>query len=300
MTGAAGFIGRRLVGRLLALGAAVVAADRVEPRQAGGASWLVGDLLDCAHTHRAMAALQAPRGRRRAVFHLAGQSSRAQAVADPDGALAQNVVATQRVLECCRAAGVSRVLFPSTALVYRERGPGPITEDDPVGPASIYEATKLCAEALVAGYGGAFGFSADVARVSAAYGPGCRPDTVVGSAVAQARARRSVALRSLAPVRDFVFVDDVVDTLVGLLCAGHEPGARIFNVCSGVATSVGEMAAELCRIAGLGPPAETGIPGGCAGPLRIELSPRRLEARTGLGPWTSLSEGLARTLEEQV
>lgn len=298
LTGAAGFIGQRLLGRLCAEGAFVVALDRLAvASSSSGFIAIVSDLEDPGGMGRAVAGLAEARRARTALIHFAGLSSRGLCRDNPSLAFRANVTATALAMEACRSAGVRRVIFPSTALIYGDGRPGLITEDSPAAPTSVYESTKLAGEALLAGYAGAYGISADVIRLANVYGPGGHPESVVSEALAGARAGGPVRMQSLAPVRDFLHCDDVVEAVVRLLLAGSEPGCRTFNVGTAVGTSVGEMAAELCRQAGIREPVEDG--GGRAGAnSRLVLSNDRLFERTGFRPVISLGEGLARLWKE--
>src|SRR6185503_3677709 len=107
------------------------------------------DLSDLEATERAFTAAAADLGRHATVFHLAGFANASVCRADPPGALAANVTATANVLEACRLVGLSRIVFPSTALVYALPGRLPLDEHAPLGPRSIYAASKVAAEALL-------------------------------------------------------------------------------------------------------------------------------------------------------
>src|SRR5207245_10332419 len=70
----------------------------------------------------------------------------------------ENIVATYRVLEACRAASVPRIVFPSTSTVYGEAKVVPTPEDySPLEPISLYGASKLAGEALLSAYAHSFG-----------------------------------------------------------------------------------------------------------------------------------------------
>lgn len=293
VTGAAGFIGKGLAGCLAARGARVVSLD-LPGRDAGGDTRPV-DLADLAAARTAVAAAVADLGPETVVFHLAGFANASICRTDPPGAFAANVTATVNVLEACRAAGLSRVVFPSTALVYGLSVLLPMHEDAALAPRSIYAASKAAAEALLAGYAADCGFSVDVARLGNVYGPGGPAEAVVPTLLQQILGEGRVHLRTLAPVRDFVHRDDVADGLIRLAEAGREPGLRVYNLSSGVATSIARLA-EMARDA-VGhalPPVETEP--GTRHDDRIVLDIERLRARTGWVPSIPLADGLQQIL----
>jgi nucleoside-diphosphate-sugar epimerase len=192
-------------------------------------------------------------------------------------------------------AGLSRVVFPSTALVYAMPGRLPLDEQAPLGPRSIYAASKIAAEALLAGYAADYGFSVDVARLGNVYGPGGPADSVASTLLRQVLGDGHVHLRTLAPVRDFIHCDDVAEGLVRLSEAGAEPGLRVFNLSSGVPTSIAALADLAARAVGNALPAIETEPG-TRQDDQIALDVGRLFSRTGWTPAIPLLDGLIQTL----
>ena len=150
------------------------------------------------------------------VIHLAGRGHVGANRDDPLAAVAVNVVGTTNVLEACRSAGVRRVVFPSSALVYRLPARSPLSEDAPVASTSVYAATKLASEALLQAYAAEFGLSCAVARLGNVYGHGASADSVASIVIRQAMAGGPVVVNTFAPVRDFIYRDDVVAGLIAL------------------------------------------------------------------------------------
>src|ERR1035437_10148252 len=163
VTGAAGFIGSNLVDRLLAAGHEVTGFDNlstgflrfVEGAQANPRfRRLDGDLLDLEAVTRAMAGADF-------VFHLAANADVRFGPDHPRRDLEQNTIVTWNVLEAMRSAGARRMAFSSTGSVYGEPEifPTPETAPFPV-QTSLYGASKLAAEGMIAAYATAFGFQA--------------------------------------------------------------------------------------------------------------------------------------------
>ena len=167
VTGAAGFIGSNLVDRLLAAGHEVTGFDNFST---GFRSFLAGalahprfrlvegDLLDLDQVKRAI-------GDADFVFHLAANADVRFGPEHPRRDLEQNAIATWNVLEAMRAAGARRIAFSSTGSVYGEPAIFPTPEDAPFPvQTSLYGASKVAAEGMIAAYAAAFGFQAWVFR----------------------------------------------------------------------------------------------------------------------------------------
>ena len=167
VTGAAGFIGSNLVDRLLADGHDVTGFDNLstgqleflESASASPRFHLVrGDLLEPEALAAAMDGIDF-------VFHLAANADVRFGTEHPRKDLEQNTIATSNVLEVMRARGVRRIAFASTGSVYGEPQVFPTPEDAPFPvQTSLYAASKLAAEGLIAAYAEGFGFQAHIFR----------------------------------------------------------------------------------------------------------------------------------------
>ena len=167
VTGGAGFIGSSLVDRLLAGGHHVVAYDNfstglrefVADALAHPAFRLVeGDTLDLPALTRAMAGCET-------VFHLAANADVRFGLDHPKKDLEQNTIATFNVLEAMRANGITRIGFSSTGSVYGEASVIPTPEDAPFPlQTSLYGASKLAGEGLIAAYASGFGVEGCIFR----------------------------------------------------------------------------------------------------------------------------------------
>jgi UDP-glucose 4-epimerase len=167
VTGCAGFIGSNLVDRLLGDGYHVVGIDNLstgkvrflELASTNPHFELVrGDLLDESLLTGAMAGCEM-------VFHLAANADVRFGTVHPRRDLEQNTIATYNVLEAMRANSIKRIAFSSTGSVYGEAVVIPTPEDAPFPvQTSLYGASKLACEGLIAAYCEGFGFQSWIFR----------------------------------------------------------------------------------------------------------------------------------------
>ena len=167
VTGAAGFIGSHLVDRLLRDGEDVVGYDNLSTsmpefiasaRRHKNFTFVEGDLLDTRTLTETM------RGASR-VGHLAANADVRFGLDHPRKDLEQNTVATFNVLEAMRANNVKEILFSSTGSIYGETRVIPTPEDAPFPvQTSLYGASKLAGEGMIAAYAEGYGIKARIFR----------------------------------------------------------------------------------------------------------------------------------------
>ncbi|MFJ5487046.1 UDP-glucose 4-epimerase GalE [Hansschlegelia beijingensis] len=148
ITGGAGYIGSHMVLALRDAGESVVVLDNLSTgfREAvpGDVPLVVGDVAD-----RALVLELAATHAIDAVVHFAARISAPESVRDPFGYYTANTAKTTSLLAALTDAGVSRVIFSSTAAVYGLAPPTPTSEDAPTDPASPYGASKLMSERVL-------------------------------------------------------------------------------------------------------------------------------------------------------
>jgi GDP-4-dehydro-6-deoxy-D-mannose reductase len=289
VTGASGFVGRHLITHLQHRGDAVAAIDR----HTGV------DILDETAVRKAIGD-----ARPNVVYHLAAWSDVGGSWSDPMAVFRVNAEGTLRVLQACTEHRVDRVLLVGSADVY-----GPVTEDElplteeaPLRPASPYAASKAAADLL--GLQAWLGHELGVIRVRAFnhHGPG-QTSRFVAAALAERVARNEAAgdpivtVGNLSARRDFTDVRDVV-VAYRLLAEQGQPG-EAYNVCSGSAVSITEIAELLLRMASI--------------PMRLETDPSlsrpvdvpvllgddtKLREATGWRPTIPIETTLADTLDD--
>ena len=297
VTGGAGFIGRRLVQDLLVRGWEVWVVDDFSAGRredlaaiAGGAACHVvsADVANAAAVSAAVAA-----ARPAVVFHLAAIHFIPQCERDPIKALETNVIGTQAVLNAVEAQPGCRMVFASTGDVYAP-STEPHHERSAVAPVSLYGLSKWTGEHLVQ-RAGARGVDYRIARLFNVFGPGDRVAHVLPDIVNNVSRAGVLALGRLDAVRDYVYVDDVVQALIAL--AGHDGPDRTFNIGTGEGRSVRDLV--------------EGVEAACGFPLSVRTDPAKVRpierpvllsdprlARTVLGwaPRTPFQDGIRRVL----
>ena len=231
VTGASGFVGRHLVAHLVASGDEVTTseAEITEPEA------LEADFGEC---------------RPDAVYHLAAQADVQASFSAAAATLRVNVEGTFNVLDAARRAGAGRVVVVSSADVYGRLEPAglPVDETAPMRPVTPYGASKAAAEMVCMQAGAGRGLDLIRARAFNHLGPG-QSDRFVAAALAARIAANERSGADVVPVgnlrarRDFTDVRDVVRAY--RLLAEHGASGEAYNVCSGTALGVGELAEAL-------------------------------------------------------
>jgi UDP-glucuronate 4-epimerase len=237
VTGAAGFIGFHLCGRLLARGDEVLGIDNlndyydVSLKQArlerlGGKRGFGFEKIDIAD-RAAMQALFS--GRFDAVVHLAAQAGVRYSLVNPLAYSDSNLVGFSHVLEGCRRAKPGHLVFASSSSVYGADHRAPFSEHDPADhPVSFYAATKRANELMAHSYSHLYTMPATGLRFFTVYGPWGRPDMALGRFVEAMLADRPIDLFNAGVMkRDFTYIDDLVEALVRLMAAAPERGRPI-------------------------------------------------------------------------
>lgn len=297
VTGAAGFIGSHLCQHLLSLGHEVVGIDAMltdkrirlqnlepllrtkNPRFALS----LGNLLD-SDLDRLLQDVEA-------VFHLAGipgvRSSWGGAFSRY---VANNILATQRLLEVCKRQPLKRFVYASTSSVYGERT-GKLSETAAPSPLSPYAVSKLAGEHLCRVYEKSEGVPVVILRYFTVYGPRQRPDMAFHRFIYRMLKEMPVPIYGDGhQTRDFTYIDDCVRATAAALNADGAVGQTI-NIGGGERSSVREVVALLEKL--LKQPANTVFSGQAKGEPSQTWADRTLAERLlGWRPTVTLETGL--------
>ena len=303
VTGAAGFIGSRLVERLLRLGAEVTALDVAarSPLDESGLSdrlRVVRGSVDPV----ALARTMTDHGTQ-TVFHLAAQAIVATARANPVATFETNIRGTWTLLDTCRQRGdaVSEVVVASSDKAYGNSDRLPYTEEMPLAGRQPYEVSKACADLLAQCYHHAFGLRVAVARCGNVYGGGDLnwSRLIPGTIAALERGRRPVVRSDGSHIRDYIYVEDVVGAYVRLaeaLRAGST-GGEAFNFSTESRSTVLDVVDKLRSLMGC-EHLEPDVRATAEGEIPAQyLSAEKARSVLGWSPRYDLDSGLPPTIE---
>jgi nucleoside-diphosphate-sugar epimerase len=252
ITGGLGFIGSNLARRLVTLGARVTLVDSLIPEYGGNPRNIadirehvvvnISDVRD-RHGFRALVKEQD------ILFNLAGQTSHQDSMTDPFTDLEINCTAQLSILETCRAHNPDiKIVFASTRQIYGRPDYLPVDEKHLLRPTDVNGINKMAGEWYHVLYNNVYGLRACALRLTNTYGPGMRikdaRQTFLGIWVRLLLEGRPFAVWGGDQLRDFNYVDDVVDAL--LLAAGTDAmNGNIYNLGSSEVVSLRTLAEAL-------------------------------------------------------
>ena len=309
VTGAAGFIGSHLAERLLSENLDVIGLDCFTDYYARrdkelNLSWLraasrfrfvEGDL--CAIDLRELLA----REKVQYIFHSAGQAGvRSSWAQNFDAYVRNNILATQRLLEACRALApqVTRLIFASSSSIYGDAEKFPTDEEELPRPVSPYGVTKLAAEHLCALYAKQYGVPVVSLRYFSVYGPRHRPDMAFRIFISSLlRSEPIQVLGDGQQTREFTYVGDIVEANL-LAWRAPDSRGRVYNIGGGSRVTLNAALEILGELTGTRPQVnyKPPAPGDHRhGAADISRAQRELKYQ----PRIKLEEGLRRQVEWQ-
>ena len=293
VTGGAGFIGSVLSRRLIESGAEVGVLDNLSMGRRDllpptGYHFVQCDVRDRAALKRAIADFKPSR-----VFHLAAIHYIPFCNAHPEDTTAVNVDGTRNLFDACGEGGVEGVFLASTAAIYPAEG-SPFREAMAPGPIDIYGRTKASAEEAAGAFARETSVPTVVGRLFNAFGPNDTNPHLIPDVLGQVKGgTRVLELGNLDPVRDYIYVDDLVS---GILAAFGKRKAdlSVFNIGSGKGHSVRQVVSAF--EAALGEPLEVKQAAGRLRKVeRMELVSdiAKLSGETGWAPRVDFAAGIA-------
>lgn len=305
VTGAAGFIGSRVVDRAAAGAGRVIRVARAAlPRieRLARVIDVIGDVTDRAIWDQVADA--------DIVLHLAARTGESRATGDTDVDFHANVTPVRHLLAAC---GQRRrrpvVVFAGTVTEAGIASRLPVNEDEPDNPITAYDRHKLMAENDLKAAAAQGAVSAATLRLSNVYGPGATGrardrDVLNGMIRAALRGEPLTVYGTGEYVRDYVFVDDVADAFLTAAINAEQINGRHFIVGSGRGVTIRGafelIAGRVETLTGRRVPVVTVDPPSPLSDIQrrhFVADPSRFSAATGWRPSWSLSDGIDRTIE---
>lgn len=286
ITGVAGFLGRYIARECLRAGWRVLGLDDVAPENAPhGIEFIRMRLPDLALEQLLASAVP------HACIHAAGRASVAMSLKDPAADFHDGVVLTFSILDALRrCAPKCRFVLLSSAAVYGNPTTLPVLESHHVAPLSPYGWHKRQCELLLKEFSRGYDVPSLAVRIFSAFGPGLRRQVVWEICERALTTGRLVLHGTGGESRDFIHAADVARALVHLV--EHAPAeAEIYNLASGVETTIHELATRLIARLGLSLEPEFDGRQTLGDPLHWRADITRVHA-LGFAPATALEDGL--------
>lgn len=305
VTGGLGFIGSNLAIRLVELGAEVLLVDSLIPEY-GGLLFNIANIQkrvrvnisDVRDEHSMRYLVQG----QDFLFNLAGQTSHLDSMEDPYTDLEINAKAQLYILEACRRYNPSiKLVFASTRQIYGKPEYLPVDEKHPLRPVDVNGINKMAGERYHLLYHEVYGIRSCVLRLTNTYGPRMRVkdarQTFLGIWIRLLIEGKPFEVWGGDQIRDFTFVEDVVDALL-IAAVSPEADGQIFNLGGEPCIRLKDLASLLVELNGGGhyevrlfPPERKRID---IGDYYADFT----QIRTVLGwhPKISLHQGLSETL----
>ena len=308
VTGAAGFIGHAVSTRLVERGERVIGIDNLNDYYdpALKAARLVNlealdgfrfEEMDVSDADDVKALVQT--GGVRRIIHLAAQAGVRYSIDNPFAYQKSNLQGHLSLLEASRhAEDFQHLVYASSSSVYGDKPMGGVgfTEDEPVNdPVSLYAATKRSCELMSQSYAKLYGFPQTGLRFFTVYGPWGRPDMAYFGFTRKILAGEPIEVYGEGRMaRDFTYIDDIVDGILGALDRPPEPHSnRILNIGDSRPVGLMEMIRTLEEALGIeAQKIMRPMQPGDVTATYADVS--KLNALTGYKPKVTLAEGLPR------
>lgn len=300
VTGGCGFIGARVVQRLLDEGASRVLV--LDSLKAGRRERLPEDpRVDFIETTLGEVPVETLARHLEGiagVFHLAAEKHR-PSLDSPRDLVLTNVLGTRDVIEAGRAAGIRKLVFSSSLYAYGRMSGPPMVETEPCHPHTLYGTTKVAGEHLVEAAYRSGAFAAVSLRYFFVYGPrqyvGTGYKSVVVANFERMRRNQPPLIHGDGEQSlDYSHVDDIARATV--LAMSREVNGKVLNVGSGRALSVNELTAAMMAASGVRSEPIFDEPDNTAGSCRV-ANTGHAESLLGFRSHITLDDGLRSTWE---
>jgi UDP-glucose 4-epimerase len=307
ITGGLGFIGSNLAHKLVSLGANVTIYDALLPQYGGNLAnikEIKEKIRDVRADTRNFDQLKEHVRDQDIIFNCAGQVSHIDSMTDPYTDIAINCVGTINLLEAARKFNDDvKIVYTGTRSQVGKIEYSPADEKHPEFPMDIYSANKSVAEKYHLIYNRSYGIPTTSLRISNAYGPRAQIKQkgygIINYLIRMALQNEVITVYEPGTQkRDFIHVDDVVDSMI-LAAQSDLANGEVFFVGSGKETTFVNVVKLIIEIAGSGtwkfvpwPPERRSIE---VGDIALDLG--RIQRLLKWSPIVNLEEGLKRTIE---
>ncbi len=314
VTGAAGFIGSKLMFTLAERGDEVVGIDNLNDyydirlKEGRIAEFCTGERkrflkMDIADKEALDALFSAENFD--AVVNLAAQAGVRYSITNPYAYLQSNLVGFLNILEACRHYPVKHLVFASSSSVYGLNAKVPYSEDDKVdNPVSLYAASKKSNELMAHAYAQLYGLPCTGLRFFTVYGPWGRPDMapmLFASAITKGEPIK--VFNGGDMIRDFTYIDDIVEGTVRTL--DHVPVAadcpngvpyRIYNIGCSNPVRLMDFISEIEQAVGR-PAEKVFLPMQAGDVYQTNADTTHLEHEVGYKPHVRIHEGITAFID---
>ena len=233
------------------------------------------------------------------VFHLASLIAIPYSYAHPREVVETNVMGALNIMSASRDLGVKKIVHTSTSEVYGTAMYVPIDEKHPLRGQSPYSASKIGADKIAESFYLSFGLPVATIRPFNTYGPRQSARSVIPTIITQAIEGDFISLGSLAPKRDFTYVEDLVRAFI-LVAETDEAVGTVINVGSNYDVTIGKIVEKIAKL--MGKKLKVRNDSSRVRPSKSEVGRLRADNRVakkilGWVPEISLEEGLQRTIE---
>jgi UDP-glucuronate 4-epimerase len=305
VTGAAGFIGSHLTGRLLSLGHTVLGLDNFDSfydpaikrknvalfKDHPNFILVEGDIRDFSFLEKVFAQYPVDR-----VVHLAARAGVRPSILYPLLYEEVNIKGTLNLLEVSRLHPIKQFVFASSSSVYGGNVKIPFSESDPVdSPVSPYAATKKGGELFCYNYHHLYKIPMTCLRFFTVYGPRQRPEMAIHCFARSIRDEKPLPLFGDGTIqRDFTYIEDIID---GITLAIEKPfDYEIFNLGESETHPVNEVIQLLSKY--IGKPARINYLPPQPGDMPVTYADiSKARKKLGYAPQTSLEQGLFKFVQ---
>lgn len=259
VTGGAGFIGSHLVNALVKCNNRVIVLDNLSTGKlenlnqadldSGAVTFVNGDIRGKTLVNKCIQEADK-------VVHLAAQTSVTYSIKNPQINDDVNIAGTANLLTASQEAGIEKFVFISSCAVYGEPLYLPVKEQHPTQPISPYATSKLASEKEILNLHKQKDFNCAIVRFFNVYGPRQGLNDYSGVIVKFIdNIKKQLPLQIYgdgSQTRDFIYVKDAVNAIM-LILEQPKSNGQIFNIGTGKATTIKELAEKISTTNGVNP-----------------------------------------------